>query len=142
MKKNGRLRHIKKVKHIRWLMPGWVFYEYYKTHKFKGHNRVKSIGHGIKAEAFRIAAMASLPLPGTYELTTAGLALIKKKIERGEIKSLTLKAFRDFRPVKKIGNLYRTENLKRTLSRNRVFYFRIYKKDRKRYLEILYKKRK
>ncbi len=119
------LRHVKKVKHVRWFIPGWVFYEYYRVHKGKGHNHIKSIGHGLKAEVVRLGAFASLPIPGTYELTTAGLALIKKKIEGGEIEKFSLKAFRDFIPVNKI--------------RGRGIYFKVFKKDGRRYVRIFYK---
>jgi|SRR3989344_3563279 len=120
------LRHVKKVKHVRWLIPGWVFYEYYKTHKKIGHNHIKSIGHGFKAEVIRIGAFASLPIPGTYEITTTGLALLKKKIERGEVEKFSLKAFKDFIPINKI--------------RGRGIYFKIFKKDGRRYVRIFWKK--
>ncbi|MBI2148410.1 hypothetical protein HYU23_01920, partial [Candidatus Woesearchaeota archaeon] len=30
------LSQVKNIKHVRWLIPGWVFYEYYKLHKDKG----------------------------------------------------------------------------------------------------------
>ncbi len=96
------LGHVRKVKHVRWLLPGWVFYEFYKLHKIKGHSNKDSIKHSAKAEAIRLAAMASLPMPGTYELTTVGLAAIKKKIKEGEIEKFTLEAFKDFTPINKI----------------------------------------
>ncbi len=117
------IRHVRKVK---WFIPGWVFYEYYKVHKGKGHNRIKSIGHGFKAEVIRLGAFASLPVPGTYELTTAGLAVIKNKIESGEVEKFTLKSFKDFIPVNKI--------------KGKGIYFEVFKKDGKRYLRILWKK--
>ena len=95
-------KQVKKVENIKWLLPGWVFYEYYNLHKGRGQTNKKSVMHGVRAEASRLAAMASLPLPGTYELTTTGLALIKKKIEKGEIDKVTLQAFKDFTPLNKI----------------------------------------
>ena len=127
------LKHVKKVKHVRWLIPGWVFYEYYKAHKAKGHNRIKSLGHGAKAEAIRIVAMASVPVPGTYELTTTGLALLKKKIENGDVDKLTLKAFKDFVPLRmlKIDKKYLTGTP----------HLRIFRKERRLYFELFYKKR-
>ena len=54
---------LRKVKYIRWLLPGWVFYEFYKLSKNKGETRAKSLGHGAKAEAIRLAAFASVPVP-------------------------------------------------------------------------------
>lgn len=125
------LTHIKKVKHARWLIPGWVFYEYYKVHKAKGQTKIKSFGHGVKAEAFRLITTASLPVPGTYELTTTGLALIKGRIEIGDVKNLTLKAFKDFIPTKKL----KTE--KNILRRQP--YLRIFSKDGRLYFRIFYK---
>ncbi len=118
-----KIRHIKKVK---WFIPGWVFYEYYKTHKTKGHSKIRSFGHGFKAELIRVGAFASLPVPGTYEITTAGLALIKKKIERGEIEKFTLKSFKDFMPVSRI--------------KGRGIYFAVIKRNKKRYVRIFWKK--
>lgn len=131
---SARLKdNAKKVKNVKWLLPGWVFYEYYKLHKNKGHNVKKSFGHGMKAEAIRLAAMASIPVPGTYELTTSGLALIKKKIENGEVEKLTLKAFRDFMPIRREKKL--------EISRLGKSYLRVFYKDRKLYFEIFYKEK-
>lgn len=123
------LRHVKKVKHVRWLLPGWVFYEYYKVHKNKGQTRAKSIGHGAKAEVIRIAAMASLPLPGTYELTTTGLALLKHKIESGDIEKFSLRSFRDFMPLRKYNREAKGQP-----------YLRIYREGKKIHFKIFYKK--
>jgi len=95
------LNKVKKVKNVRWLLPGWVFYEYYKLYKEKGNTKRKSFGYGAKAEAMRFAAFASFPIPGTYELTTTGLAVIKRKIEEGEFENFTLRSFKDFTPIKK-----------------------------------------
>ena len=92
--------NIKKIKNVKWLVPGWVFYEFYKLHKIKGNTHVKSAFHGAKAEVIRLAAFASFPLPGTYELTTGSFALLKKRIEIGEIYYFNLKIFKDFVPVK------------------------------------------
>jgi len=119
------LKHVKKVKHVRWFIPGWVFYEYYRVHKGKGHNHIKSISHGLKAEVIRLGAFASLPIPGTYEITTTGLALIKKKIEGGEIEKFSLKAFKVFMPVSKI--------------KGKGVYLEIIKRKEKRYVRIFYK---
>ncbi len=127
------LRHIKKVKHVRWLLPGWVFYEYYKVHKNKGHSRRKSFGHGAKAEVVRLAAFASLPVPGTYELTTTGLAVIKKKIENDELDKFTLRSFKDFIPLRKL-----------RVNKHQLIgqpYLKVYSKDRRLYFEIFYKKK-
>lgn len=93
-------KHIKKVKQIKWLLPGWVFYEFYKMSKEKGEPRGKSISQGAKAEIIRLATTASIPVPGTYELTTTGLALLKNKLQKGEVEKLTLKFLKDFIPVK------------------------------------------
>ena len=134
MQRFSRLKgHAKKVKHIRWLLPGWIFYEFYKMHKEKGYSKRKSFVHGAKAEIFRLAATASLPLPGTYELTTTGLALLKKKIENNEIEKLTLRAFRDFTPMKK----FKIEN-RRLIGKP---YLKIYFRDKKLHFNVFYKKR-
>src|SRR3989338_10231651 len=93
-------RHIKKVKHAKWLLPGWVFYEFYKMSKEKGESNRKSFSQGAKAEIIRLATTASIPIPGTYELTTTGLALLKNKIVKGEVDNLTFKSLKDFIPVK------------------------------------------
>ena len=130
-KLKGSLDHIKKVKNVKWLLPGWVFYEYYKIHKRKGNPNVQSLGQGAKAEAIRLVAMAGIPLPGTYELTTTGLALLKKKLESGEVEKLNLRAFKDFIPLKK---------LKQYQIKGRP-YLRIFYKDKKLYFEIFYKHR-
>ena len=122
-------KHINKVKNVKWLLPGWAFYEFYKLHKGMGETSKKSFMHGAKAEAIRLAAFASLPVPGTYELTTTGLALLKKKIENEELDKLTLKGFKDFIPVKKT-----------KVSRG-IPHLRIYYKDKKVYFEIFYKKK-
>jgi len=127
------LKHVKKVKHVRWLLPGWVFYEFYKLHKQKGHTRARSFEHGAKAEAIRLVAMATLPIPGTYELTTGGLALLKKKIERDEVKKLTLKAFKDFTPLNKL-------KIDKSKLRGEP-YLRIFYKDRHVYFKVFYKKK-
>lgn len=129
------LRHVKKVKHIRWLLPGWVFYEFYNLHK---GNRKLGIKHGAKAEAIRLAATASIPIPGTYELTTTGLAIIKKKIQDGEIENLTLKSFRDFMPLK-----VNKEELKKNMFTipERKPYLKIFERGKKLYFKIFYKNR-
>ncbi len=120
-----------KLKNAKWFLPGWVFYEYYKVHKAKGDSKNRSIGQGAKAEAIRLAALASLPIPGTYELTTTGLALLKNKIEKGELERLTLKAFRDFRP-----------KVIRSFNKKGKPYLRIFYKEKKLYFEIFYKEKK
>lgn len=146
MKKFGRLRnslnkvkkplrHVKKVKNVKWLLPGWVLYEFYNVHKHKGYNRRKSFAHGMKAEAVRLAAFASLPVPGTYELTTGGLALLKKKIEKNEVDQLNLRGFKDFIPIKGIG-----PNKKHVIGAQP--YLRVFYKEKKLYFEIFYRKKK
>ncbi len=127
-------KNINRVKQVRWLLPGWVFYEYYKTHIKKGDNKTKSIVHGAKAEIMRIAAFTSIPLPGTYELTTTGLSLIRDKIENGEIENLNLKAFKDFIPIKISKN-------KKTIKKSNIN-LRIFSKDKKLHFEIFYKEKK
>ncbi len=127
------LQHIKKVKNVRWLIPGWVFYEYYKLHKGKGFTKRISFVRGAKAEIFRLAATASLPVPGTYELTTTGLALIKTKIENDEINKLTLKAFKDFAPLRNL-------KINKSMLRGQP-YLRIYMNNKKIHFEIFYKKK-
>ena len=127
------LRHVKKIKHAMWLLPGWVFYEYYKVNQEKGHTKGKSIAKGAKAEAIRLVAFASIPLPGSYELTTTGLALLKRKIQDGKVEDLTLKAFKDFMPTKKI-----------KIGKNRIMgspYLKIIPKGKKLYFKIFYKKK-
>ncbi len=104
------LSHVKKVKNVKWLLPGWILYEFYKVHKKKGYKPVKSLSYGAKAEATRLAAMAGIPLPGTYELTTTGLALIKRKIENDEVDRFTLRTFKDFIPIRKFR--VRNDNIK------------------------------
>lgn len=94
--------HAKKMKAARWLLPGWVGYEYYQVHKLKGHSRKKSVVEGAKAEALRMAVAASVPVPGTYELTTVGLASLKEKIEKDELERLTLRAFKEVSPVRRL----------------------------------------
>ena len=90
-----------KAKSVRWLLPGWVGYEYYKVHKRKGHSKGKSVVEGVKAEGLRLAATASVPVPGMYEITTVGLASLKRRIEKDELKKLTLKALREASPMKR-----------------------------------------
>ncbi len=124
---------LKHASNVKWFIPGWIFYEYYKMHKDKGYTKRKSFIHGAKAEIFRLAATASLPVPGTYELTTTGLALVKNKIENDEIDKLSLKAFRDFTPLKK----FRMGNRKLIGSP----YLKIYFKDKKLHFNVFYKKR-
>ncbi len=125
---SAKIQHIKKIKNAKWLLPGWVFYEFYKLHKNKGDERKISFRQGAKAEVIRLAAFASLPIPGTYELTTTGLALLKNRIEKGEIEKLTLKGFRDFRPIKRM-----------KLRENKV-YLKVMKKGKEFYLKIFYRK--
>ena len=128
----SKLKHVKKVKHIKWLVPGWVFYEFYKLHKTKGYSHKRSLGYGVKAEATRLFAMTSLPLPGTYELTTTCLALLKKKIESNQVKDFRLKAFKDFMPVKKLN-----------INKNNILgkpYLKVHYRDKRIYFEIFYKK--
>lgn len=96
----GLKKHVKKVKQVKWLLPGWAGYEYYKVHKNKGHSKSQSVMYGAKAEAIRLAAFASVPVPGSYELTTVGLASLKKKIERREVEKLTLKSLKDATPMR------------------------------------------
>ena len=125
---------VKKVKHVRWLLPGWVFYEYYKMHKGKGDSKRKSFGYGIKAEAIRLVALTSVPLPGTYELTTTGLALLKKKIEKGEVDEFTLRSFRDFTPLKNLKfdkeKLIKEHAYIKPISRGKKLYFKIFYKEK------------
>src|SRR3989338_5919160 len=127
------IAHLKKIKHVKWLLPGWAFYEFYKIHKKKGDTTRKSFGHGVKAEAIRLAATASLPVPGTYELTTTGLAAIKRKIENGELDDFTLKAFKDFTPLKKM-------NLEKQRKFTRKIYFKIFYRKGQPYFKVLRKK--
>ncbi|HLC85717.1 MAG TPA: hypothetical protein VJG30_00300 [Candidatus Nanoarchaeia archaeon] len=119
-------RHIKKVKHAKWLLPGWVFYEFYKMSKEKGESNRKSFSQGAKAEIIRLATTASIPIPGTYELTTTGLALLKNKIVKGEVKDLTFNSLKHFKPLKSIN--------KKELIKG--VHFKIYKKNGKNYLRI------
>ena len=133
MKKFSKLRKsLKNIKQVKWLLPGWVFYEYYNLHKSRGNTRRQSIAGGAKAEVIRLLSTASLPVPGTYELTTAGLALLKKKIEEGEVENLNLKVFKDFIPVNKM------KVDKEALMGNLQLKF--IKKRRKLYFRIFYKK--
>src|SRR3989344_4434176 len=122
-------RPLRKVKHVRWLLPGWVFYEFYKVNKNKGETKSKSIRQGAKAEVIRLAAFASIPLPGTYELTTTGLALLKNQIEKGELENLTLKAFKDFTPIKRIKDKSNKIYFK-IFYRNGEPYFRIFRRKK------------
>ena len=128
------LRHVKKVRHVKWLLPGWVFYEYYKLNKSKGETTRKSFGQGAKAEGIRLVAFASVPIPGTYELTTTGLALLKNKIEKGEMKNLTLKAFRDFTPIKRL-----KINKEELIGKNP--YLKIAPKGKRLYFKIFYRRK-
>ena len=130
--KNSFLKVGKPLKQAKWLIPGWVFYEFYNVYKNQGNTRGNSLKHGAKAEAMRLAALASVPLPGTYELTTTGLAVLKNKIESGEIEKFNLKAFKDFTPLGKI-NLNRHKNFKGKP------YLRIYFGNKKIYFKIFYK---
>ena len=100
-RKNVR-KQVRKVKGVRLLVPGILGYEYYKTHKKRGNTKLKSAYRGAKAEAVRLAATASFPLPGTYELTTVGLAKLKKRIEKGEVDDLTLKSMKTMNPLRKV----------------------------------------
>ena len=121
---------LKKIKNVKWLVPGWVFYEFYKSHKSRGHTKTKSAVHGAKAEVIRLAAFASIPLPGSYELTTTGLALLKKKIDAGASDELTLKVFKDFIPLSKI----------RSIKPKGIPHLKIFYKDRRIHFEVFYKK--
>jgi|SRR3989344_2857201 len=121
--------NIKKVKNVKWLVPGWVFYEFYKIHKTKGNTKFSSAFHGAKAEVVRLAAFASVPLPGTYELTTGGFALLKKRIEIGEVEGFNLKMFKDFVPIK----ITRTEKI---IGKP---YLKIFYNNRKLNFEVFYK---
>ena len=129
--------HVKKIKHIVWLLPGWAFYEFYKLSKNKGEKRSKSLKHGAKAEIIRLVATASLPIPGTYELTTTGLALLKRKIEKGEIENLTLKFFRDFIPLYLDKKALRKNTF---IVPERKPYVKIFEKGKKLYFRIFYGK--
>lgn len=142
MEKKDRFRHIKKIKHVRWLVPGWVFYEYYRTHKLAGHDHRKSMAYGVKAEAVRLAAMVSLPLPGTYELTTTGLALLRKKIESGEIKHFSFMAFKDFTPIRNLKPNLKdvTNDTMLKINSRKNIYFKLYYKKGRPYLKLLYKR--
>jgi len=124
------LRHIKKIKHVRWLLPGWAFYEYYKLSQERGHTRGKSLSQGAKAEVIRLATTVSLPIPGTYELTTTGLALLKNKIVKGEVDNLTFKSLKDFIPVKINKEEFYTGK-----------HFEIFYKEGKPYLRMFFRKR-
>src|SRR3989344_1720662 len=84
------LRHVKKVRHVKWLLPGWVFYEYYK--------------------------------------------LNKNKIEKGEIENLTLKAFRDFTPIKRL-----KINKEELIGKNP--YLKIAPKGKRLYFKIFYRRK-
>ena len=140
----NKLQHIKKIKHVRWLVPGWVFYEYYKIHKGMGHSNRKSVGYGMKAEAVRLVTMASLPLPGTYELTTTGLAFLKKKIESGEIKHFSLMAFKDFAPISRLKvnlNELTDSRILKFAKQKRKVYFRIFYRSKRPYFKLLHKNR-
>ena len=128
------LSQVRKIKHAIWLIPGWVFYEYYKLNKNKGETKRKSFGHGMKAEAIRLVAFASLPLPGTYELTTTGLAFLKRKIENGDVEKLNLKYLKDFIPIKKL-----KINKQKIVGKSP--YLRIYTKDKKLLFDIIYRDR-
>ena len=63
----------------------------------------------------------TFPLPGTYELTTTGLAMIKKRIEHGEVEMLTLQAFKDFVPLR----------ILKTVGQGRKFSVDIYQQGKK-----------
>ena len=78
----GLKKNLEKAKAVRWLIPGWVAYEYYQVHKLKGDSPAKSVVQGAKAEGIRFVALVSFPVPGTYELTTIGLASLKNKIKK------------------------------------------------------------
>ena len=95
----GVVRHLGKVKEVRWLVPGWVWYQYYKVHKDKGYKKHKALLKGAKAEALRVAVTASFPVPGSYELTTAGLAYVKNKIEKGDIYDFNIKDIKSVIPI-------------------------------------------
>ncbi len=119
-------RHLDTLKQLRWLLPGWLAYEFYKVHKHKGHTHQESLSYGAKAEAFRLAVM-TVPLPGTYELTTTGLAMVKKKIEEGKVDTLTLEAFRDFVPLKVLNSVGRGQKLSLEIYREgKKLLFKVY----------------
>ena len=91
-----------KVKEVRWLIPGWPGYQYYKIHKKIGHSKSKSIYYGIKAETIRAATLVSIPLPGSYEIATAGLYQLKKKLDKREIEKLTMRSFKELDSLKRL----------------------------------------
>ncbi len=91
-----------KVKEVRWLIPGWPGYQYYKVHKSHGYSKPKSLYYGMKAETIRAATMMSIPVPGSYEIATAGLYQLKNKLEKGEIEKLTLKSFKELDALKRL----------------------------------------
>jgi len=109
----GKLHNLKKVKHVRWLIPGWAYYQYYKTHKNKGGSKKGAVASGVKAEAVRIVAAVSFPVPGTYELSTIGLAVLNKKIKKNEIEFFTLKDVKNNIPILKIKSKIRRKPYKK-----------------------------
>ena len=77
---NNKLKkQIKKLRNVKWLLPGWVGFEYYKISRNHGLNKKNSLKNSAKAEAMRISAL-SIPLPGSYELATTTMALLKNKL--------------------------------------------------------------
>ena len=90
-----------KVREVRWLIPGWPGYQYYKIHKKHGYSKPKSIYYGVKAETIRAATLVSLPIPGSYEIATVGLYQLKKKLDKNEIEKLTLNSFKELESFKK-----------------------------------------
>ena len=95
-------KKLRKIKQVKWLLPGWAGYEYYKVHKKKGYSKTKSVMYGAKAEAIRLGATASFPIPGTYEVTTIGLASLKKQIEKNKGDKLSLKSLKKMKAVKRL----------------------------------------
>ena len=83
-------KSLNKIKHVRWLLPGWVGFEYYKLSRNKGLNKKTSFKNSAKAEAMRISAL-SVPLPGSYELATTTMALLKNKLEKKDFDELKLR---------------------------------------------------
>ncbi len=136
----SRLWNIKKVKNAKWLLPGWLFYEYYMLNKYKGEGKKYSVAQGAKAEAIRLAATFSLPMPGTYEITTTGLALLKKKMENGDVDKLTLKSFRDFIPLNVDREAMNKGFKLRIKQENLESYMKIFEKGKKLYFEIMFRK--
>lgn len=97
------LRHVHKVKEIKWLLPFYVFYRYYKLGKNRNLEFKQKLNLGFSAEATRFIAFITVPLPGSYELSTVTLVLLAKRIERGEIEPrIGLALIKDHKLVKLI----------------------------------------